>query len=144
MLLSVVLLSFFLLSGAFTLLSYRYVIQEKKESLSTNAQYIAEFTGDYLEQGNGIRDRYFRMYVASLAQISGAHVMLCETSGEIVYATDGNEFQQIEAPVPKAILNQVTRRGGYMGMTDLDGIYSESRFLTAEPIYGSQIGRAHV
>lgn len=144
MLLSVVLSSFFLLSGAFTLLSYRYIIQEKKESLSANAQYIAEFTGDYLEQGNGIRDRYFRMYVASLAQISGAHVMLCETSGEIVYATDGSGFQQIEAPVPQSVLNQVTRRGGYMGMTDLGGIYSESRFLTAEPIYGSLIGGGRV
>lgn len=140
MLLSVVLLSFFLLSGAFTLLSYRYVIQEKKESMSANAQYIAEFTGDYLEQGNGIRDRYFRMYVASLAQISGAHVMLCETSGEIVYATDGSSFQQIDSAVPKSVLTQVTRRGGYMGMTDLGGIYSESRFLTAEPIYGKMPG----
>jgi len=144
MMLSVVLLSFFLLSGAFTLLSYRYVIQEKKESMSANAQYIAEFTGDYLEQGNGIRDRYFRMYVASLAQISGAHVMLCETSGEIVYATDGGSFQQFDTPVPQSILTQVTRRDGYMGMTDLGGIYSESRFLTAEPIYGKLPGGSAV
>ena len=140
MLLSVVLLSFFLLSGAFTLLSYRYVIQEKKDSMSANAQYIADFTGNYLGQGNEIRDRYFQMYVASLAQISGAHVMLSETTGEIVYATDGGKFQYIDSVVPRSIISQTTRRGGYTGMTDLGGIYSENRFLTAEPIYGALPG----
>ncbi len=140
MLLSVVLLSFFLLSGAFTLLSYRYVIQEKKDSMSANAQYIADFTGNYLEQGNEIRDRYFQMYVASLAQISGAHVILSETSGEIVYATDGSKFYQYDSEVPRSVISQITRRGGYTGMTDLGGIYSENRFLTAEPIYGDLPG----
>ena len=140
MLLSVVLLSFFLLSGAFTLLSYRYVIQEKKDSMSANAQYIADFTGNYLGQGNEIRDRYFQMYVASLAQISGAHVILSETTGEIVYATDGGKFQYIDSDVPQSVISQTTRRGGYTGMTDLGGIYSENRFLTAEPIYGALPG----
>ena len=144
MLLSVVLLSFFLLSGAFTLLSYRYVIQEKKDSMSANAQYIADFTGNYLKQGNEIRDRYFQMYVASLAQISGAHVMLSETTGEIVYATDGGKFQYIDSVVPRSIISQTTRRGGYTGMTDLGGIYSENRFLTAEPIYGALPGGGSV
>ena len=144
MLLSVVLLSFFLLSGAFTLLSYRYVIQEKKDSMSANAQYIADFTGNYLKQGNEIRDRYFQMYVASLAQISGAHVMLSETTGEIVYATDGGKLQYMDSVVPQSIISQTTRRGGYTGMTDLGGIYSESRFLTAEPIYGAVPGGGSV
>jgi len=144
MLLSVVLLSFFLLSGAFTLLSYRYVIQEKKDSMSANAQYIADFTGNYLGQGNEIRDRYFQMYVASLAQISGAHVILSETTGEIVYATDGGKFQYIDSVVPQSVISQTTRRGGYTGMTDLGGIYSENRFLTAEPIYGALPGSGAV
>ena len=144
MLLSVVLLSFFLLSGAFTLLSYRYVIQEKKDSMSANAQYIADFTGNYLKQGNEIRDRYFQMYVASLAQISGAHVILSETTGEIVYATDGSKFQYIDSVVPQSVISQTTRRGGYTGMTDLGGIYSENRFLTAEPIYGALPGGGSV
>ena len=69
LMLGIVILSFTLLAAAFTLLSYRYVIEEKKDSMTSNARYIAEFTGNYLAQGNGIRDSYFRMYVASLAQI---------------------------------------------------------------------------
>ena len=140
MLLSVVLLSFFLLSGAFSLLSYQYVIQDKKDSMTANATYIAEFTGDYLDQGNEIRDHYFQMYVASLARITGAHVMLCEKSGEIVYATDGTKFYQYDQGVPRNVLLQVTRQGGYAGVTNLGGVYGEKRFLAAEPIFGELPG----
>lgn len=142
--LSIVFLSFALLSAAFTLLSYRYVIGEKKESMTSNARYIAEFTGNYLAQGNEIRDDYFRMYVASLAQISGAHVLLSENTGEVVYATDGSKFYQYDTVVPASVLEQASRRGGYAGMTTLGGIYNESRFLTAEPIYGKLPGGASV
>lgn len=144
LILGVVFLSFSLLTAAFTVLSYRYIIEEKKDSMSNNARYIAEFTGNYLEQGNEIRDSYFRMYVASLAQISGAHVMLSETTGEIVYATDGSSFYQYDAPVPETVISQTIRRGGYTGMTTLGGIYGESRFLTAEPIYGRLLGGGSV
>ena len=132
--LGIVFVSFFLLSTAFTMLSYRYVIEEKKQTLTHNAQYIAQFTGDYLEQGNGIRDRYFQMYVSSLAQISGAHVMLSETSGEIVYATDGARQYNYLSGVPKAIVDYVLQRGSYTGMTTLGGLYGESRFLTIAPV----------
>ena len=140
LMLSIVVLSFSLLSAAFTLLSYRYVIEEKKESMTSHAQYIAEFTGNYLARGNEIRDSYFQMYVASLAQISGAHVILSENTGEVVYATDGSKFYHYDTVVPESVISQATSRGGYTGMTTLGGIYSESRFLTAEPVYGELPG----
>ena len=134
LMLGIVFLSFSLLSAVFTLLSYRYVIDEKKDSMLHNAQYISDFTATYLEQGN-IRDGFFKMYVASLAQISGAHVMLCETDGRVVFATDGSpRAYQYNKPVPAAFLRQVKERGTYMGMTSLDGLYAESRFLAAVPV----------
>ncbi len=143
LMLGIVFLSFSLLSAVFTLLSYRYVIEEKKDSMLHNAQYISEFTGTYLEQGN-IQDGFFRLYVTSLAQISGAHVMLCQTDGRVVFATDGSSRQyQYNRNVPSLLLRHVTERGTYMGMTDLDGIYSESRFLAAVPVM-AQVGSAQV
>lgn len=140
LLLGIVFLSFTLLSAAFTLLSYRYIIGEKKDSMTSNARYIAEFTGSYLARGNEIRDDYFQMYVASIAQISGNHVILSERTGEVVYATDGSKFYHYDTAVPENIIDQSARRGGYAGMTTLGGIYSESRFLTAVPIYGELPG----
>ena len=140
LILGIVFLSFSLLSAAFTLLSYRYIIEEKKDSMTSNARYIAEFTGSYLARGNEIRDGYFQMYVASIAQISGNHVILSENTGEVVYATDGSKFYHYNTAVPESVIAQAARRGGYAGMTTLGGIYSESRFLTAEPIYGDLPG----
>ena len=140
MMLGVVFLSFTLLSAAFTLLFYRYAIDDKKTSMTHNAQYIAEFTATYLDQGNEIRDGYFQLYIASLAQLSDASVMLSETTGEIVYATDGARFFTFEnAGVPAAVIDQAISRGSYSGMTTLGGLFKESRFLTAVPIYAELI-----
>ena len=136
MMLGVVFLSFTLLAAAFTMLFYRYAIDDKKTSMAHNAQYIADFTATYLDQGNEIRDGYFQLYIASLARMSDATVMLSETTGEIVYATDGANFYTFEnAGVPSAVIEQVIARGSYSGMTTLGNLFSESRFLTAMPIY---------
>ena len=143
LMLSIVFLSFSLLSAVFTLLSYRYVIQEKKDSMHHNAQYISEFTATYLEEGN-IQDGFFRLYVASLARISGAHVMLCETDGRVVFATDGSSrTYQYSRAIPGLLLRHVAERGFYMGMTDLGGLYSENRFLAAVPVM-AQVGPAQL
>lgn len=133
--LGIVFLSFFLLATAFSMLSYRYVIEDKKETLTGNARYIAQFTETYLEQGNNIRDGYFKMYVSSLAKISGAHVMLSEMSGEIVYATDGTRQYSYLSGIPQTVIDFVRQRGSYTGMTTLGGLYGESRFLTIAPVY---------
>ena len=138
--LSVVLISFVLLSTAFMTISYQHIVQEKKSSMSRNARYIAQFTGNYLMQKGDIRDEYFRMYVASIAKISGAHVILSETSGKIVYATDGNKLFEYDRTVPASVLEQAMDRGTYTGMTNLDGLYSTRQFLTAVPVYYTQGG----
>ena len=134
MMLGIVFLSFSLLSAAFTLISYRYVIEEKKQSMVRNAQYIAEFTQIHLDQGNDIRSKAFQRSVASLAKISDAMVMLSETTGEVVYASDGENLYAMDALIPSSLIRQVLSSGSYSGMTSLDGIFAESRFLAAQPI----------
>ena len=48
MMVGIVTLSFTLLSTAFMLLSYRYIISETRDRLERNAGYIASATGNYL------------------------------------------------------------------------------------------------
>lgn len=47
MMVGIVALSFTLLSTAFMLLSYRYIISETRDRLERNAGYIASFTSEY-------------------------------------------------------------------------------------------------
>ena len=84
------------------------------------------------------------MYVSSLAKISGAHVMLSETTGEIVYATDGTRQYNYLSGVPQTIVDYVLQRGSYTGMTTLGGLYGESRFLTIAPVYAQMIDGTRV
>ena len=41
MMVAIVFLSFFMLSAAFMMLSYRYIIAEKRDAMERNADYIA-------------------------------------------------------------------------------------------------------
>ncbi|HIW93405.1 MAG TPA: hypothetical protein H9868_02575, partial [Candidatus Flavonifractor merdipullorum] len=52
MMVGIVTLSFTLLSTAFMLLSYRYIISETRDRLERNAGYIASATGNYLQNFN--------------------------------------------------------------------------------------------
>ena len=54
MMVGIVTLSFTLLSTAFMLLSYRYIISETRDRLERNADYIAAATSDYMQNVSGL------------------------------------------------------------------------------------------
>ena len=135
MMVGVMVLSFTLLSTAFMLLSYRYIISEKRESMERNAGYIVNFTTTYYQQYMGIQNDFYRSYVASIALISDSYVIVANPDGEIIYATDGiNFFDYQNAVIPSSILTQVIETGSYTGMTNLDGIYPERRYMAGLPV----------
>ena len=144
MMVGITLLSFTLLSASFMLLSYRYIITEKREAMGHNAGYIASFTSSYFQQYGTINSDFYRYYVASIALISDSHVIVANPDGEILVATDGVQFfdwgrQQAPSSVVKSVMNE----GSYAGMTTLDGLYPEKRYMAALPIT-SEIGQASV
>lgn len=140
MMATVVLVAFLLLGGAFAALSYQYITRDKKESMERNATYVATFTGSYLSQGMGssIQDTGYQMYISSLADISGSTVLLCENSGEIVYAAPGNSKSEagglLGATVPEECIRAVTDSGKYSARTDLGGLFPAKSFVTGVPI----------
>ncbi len=141
MMVSVVVLSFFLLSTAFMLLSYRYIIAEKRDSMENHARYISSFTTAYGQVGT-LEDGYFRNYVANIAQISDSYVIICDMNGDVLCATDGVNFYELgDSVIPNSLIMQVSIKGDYTGLTDLGGIYSEQRYLAALPYNVSFMGR---
>lgn len=136
MMLGITLVSFTLLSAAFMLLSYRYIITEKRESMERNAGYIANFTASYYYQYQDIvRNDFYRSYVASIALISDSHVIITNPQGEIIYATDGSNFYDYQgASIPDSLVTQLLSRGSITGMTTLDGIYPAARYMAALPV----------
>ena len=135
MMVGVMVLSFTLLSTAFMLLSYRYIISEKRDAMARNASYIATFTASYYQQYDSIQDKIYSNYVASIARISDSYVIVTNPDGEIIYATDGDHLYDYKNTcLPKAVVDQVLHDGDYTGMTNLDGVYPERRYVAALPV----------
>ena len=114
------------------MLSYRYIISEKRDAMERNAGYIAMFASSFYQQ---LRSDPFQNYVASIALISDSYVIVAAPDGEIIYATDGVNFYAYEnSKVPESVVSQVLERGSYVGMTSLGGIFPERRYLASLPI----------
>ena len=138
---SMVLLSFLMLGASFATLSYQYTIREKKDTLERNAQYIAQFTSDSIQAaplGSGSlvwQSASFQNYLSSVAKVSDSHIMVTTPEGVILYATSGEsalagmQYAALSQPLVEQIVG-----GSYMGMTTLNGLYDEARYLVGLPI----------
>ena len=113
--------------------------------MERNADYIASFTSEYIQQ-SGSLDVYFRSYVATLASVSDSNVLLSDVDGDIIYASGGSSSDlsnYTDSRIPQRVLQQVLSSGSYNGLTNLDGIYSEKRYLAAYP-FGIIFGGATI
>ena len=125
------------------LLSYRYIIGETRDSVIRNAGYISSFTATsyrrYLTLD--VQDEFYSSYMASIAMISNSHIIVADSTGKILFSTDGRQFYAQEGQLPEDIVTQVMDEnvGAYNGMTSLGGLYPERRYTSALPVT-NQIG----
>ena len=132
-----VLLSFLMLGASFATLSYQYTIREKKDTLERNARYIAQFTSNSVKTGGELvwQTDAFQNYLNSVALVSDSHIMVATPEGVVLYATSGSaalpQFQN-------ALLSRHTvdaiAGGSFVGMTTLNGLYDETRYLVGLPV----------
>lgn len=138
MMASIILISFALLGSAFITLSYQYTIREKQESMERNANFIAEFTGALQSSGGSLMDSSYQAYVSSIARISDAYVIICETDGRVLLASEGAIRSELTAPVvSQQICQTVTGNGQYSGLTNLGGVFTERRYVAGRSVIKS-------
>lgn len=113
MMAGMILVSFALLGAAFITLSYRYTVQEKRDSMERNADYIAAFTSAMYSSGFNVRDDGYQVYVSSIARISDAYVLVTAADGQVILSADGNTLQTAlpAIPCPKAWWRRYKRTG---------------------------------
>lgn len=131
MMVGIVALSFTLLSTAFMLLSYRYILSETRDRLEQNAKYIADLTSIYYQAFSGIGDEMYRSNVEVIAAVSDASVIVANPDGEILYASD-ERLQHRR--VPDSVVDQVLTRGSFAGITSLNGLYASGQYIAGLPI----------
>ncbi len=134
MMVGIVTLSFTLLSTAFMLLSYRYIISETRDRLERNAGYIASATGNYLQNFNSwnIFDNradtwiLYQTTMETVSSVSDASVIVASTQGEILYASDEGMYSK---QIPQQIVDQILERG------KLRRAHQLKRHLWEQPVY---------
>ncbi len=130
-----VLTSFALLSSAFITLSYQYTIQDKRDSMERNAEFIADFTAAVQSSGLSLMDSSYQAYVSSISRISDAYVIICQPNGRVILASEGTFRDGVAAPtVPEAICKELEATGDYSGMTTLEGLFNESRYVAGRSV----------
>ena len=133
-----ILISFALLGTSFFTLSYQYTIRQTRDSMESNANYMANFTAKARALGVGVEDEVYLAMMATIAQISDAVVLITEADGEMVVSTDGvtiqNYSQLAGHYLPPMVVEVVKQENGYTGMSTLGGFFSEKRYVAGTPI----------
>ncbi len=132
-----ILISFSLLSAAFMTLSYRYMVQEKKQSMTQNTAYTVALLQNILDQRP--EEDFFPLYSPALSAISDCDILICTTDGTVLRYT-ANDAREEEDPeqyiglsISASIGEQLSTEGSYAGMTDL-GLYSELHFVSGSTL----------
>jgi signal transduction histidine kinase len=128
--------SLILIGLAFSLISYNYVVKEKRQTLEATAKVIAQSTAAF-SQGDELDDWNFqiRITMATTATATGAHISICDTQGKVLISSGEDLlFVVTDSYVPEAVINQVYAEGCYSGLTDLGGYFTGKRW-----VYGTLI-----
>ena len=131
-----ILISFALLGASFFVLSYRYTLQETRQSIERNIDDVARFTANVRAEGVTVRSAAYQAYIANVAHISNAFVLVTEADGEMVLCSDGAVVTSGLSGqyIPDDIARQVVEQGDYKGMTTLGGLFPDKRFVAGTPI----------
>ena len=135
MMVSIVAVSFTLLSAAFMLLSYRYILSEKRQALERNAEDIASLTSRYISSawGGDIQGEAFRNSLYLIVRSSDSYVVLADTEGSMIYACDGDTYYSVDKRVPDSVTRQVLEQGKFTGMSDLGGLFDKNSYVVGVP-----------
>lgn len=135
MMVSIVAVSFTLLSAAFMLLSYRYILSEKRQALERNAEDIASLTSRYISSawGGDIQGEAFRNSLYLIVRSSDSYVVLSDTEGSMIYACDGDTYYSVDKRVPDSVTRQVLEQGKFTGMSDLGGLFDKNSYVVGVP-----------
>ena len=132
-----ILLSFLMLGASFVALSYQYTIREMRDRTGRNASDIAAFTSEYVNAAGSEawKAPAFQYYLATIARVTDSHIMLATNEGQVLFSTNGQGelAEQKGGALAQSLVSAITD-GGYRGMSTLNGLYNEPRFLIGLPI----------
>lgn len=134
-----ILLCITFLGAGFRAMMYNYLVDDKRESLSTTANAVSSLADAYNTTGELEGNWDFRMSLSFASRTSETDAVVCDESGTvIVSSSDDPHSVHMGATVDAALTQSVMDGGEIYAHGALAGLYDGSRYYVAVPIVPDQ------
>lgn len=133
-----VLLTLFLLGVSFFSLSYNYARGQENGELAAQAQVVGQLSASYLENGRYLDmeelqyEEDFQRLASFAATVSEVDFLICDVKGHVLLSTDAS-LSGLVVTMPEEMTAEVLEEGISSRRTDVDGLYSNKRFVVGVP-----------
>nr|WP_325186137.1 HAMP domain-containing sensor histidine kinase [uncultured Oscillibacter sp.] len=134
---SMVLLTLFLLGASFFSLSYNYAKNQERDELRQRVQMVARLAAGYLENDPGYDREDFRQLAVVAANVSDVEFLICDTAGHVLLSTD-KALEGRVVTMPEEMVRAVLEEGVCTRRSDLGGLYGAKRFILGVPARASE------
>lgn len=130
------LLTLVVFSLVFSMVSYSFLLKDRRELLSSTAGVMAELTAAVEDAGEA-ENWQLGMQASTLARASDLHIFLCDPEGTVIACSDSlMQCEHLGKRVPDELIAAAAEEGMCQLRSDLDGFYEKKRALAACPVLG--------
>lgn len=138
-----VVFSFIVLAASFVILGRAFALNEKREGIAMNAEETARAAGALSIDGN-LTGWYLRLVISSVSNSTGNHILISDTDGVIVSASDKDVVSPyIGQRINSSVIAEINKNGRFQQITSLDNLYHEKPYyvvgLPIRTTYGRQL-----
>ena len=133
---SMVLLTLFLLGASFFSLSYNYARIQERDELRQRVQMVARLAAGYLENDPAYDREDFRQLAMVAANVSDVEFLICDIEGHVLLSTDKTLEGRV-VTIPEEMVQEVLSEGICVQRDDLGGLYAGKRFILGVPALSS-------
>ena len=107
-----------------------YLAEEKRRTLQSSAEAIADLTRAYVSVGD-LQDSWdFRMSMSLASRVSDADTVVCDTDGQVLVCTCSSvSCEEVGKYVPESYLMTFSENAEPFSVGTLSGLYEDNRYL---------------
>jgi signal transduction histidine kinase len=143
---ALLLFSFVILGSSFAILAYRFSIQEKEETLESNASIMSSFVSTYVFNTTIIPTRTLDATLLLTSKLSGNHIVIVDTEGKVITTSDTQDVF-VDIRVGAEQMRTVLLENRYAGTGTLGGLYLDNYFSVGKAVVsasGATVGAVFV
>ena len=137
----ILLAALLLLGTSFHALVKEYMTETVLSNLQQNGTALAELASAYYSEGSLLTQQDFMVNLDVASRISNADAVICDASGKVILCSDsitGCDHHNLH--IDTSYLEKVYENHGDSATGLIKGLYNESRYVTAIPIYEDETG----